>query len=59
MSSTKEDAIQAISRLPNNVDMEDIIDALCLKIIIEDRLKDLDAGEYIEHEEVKKRLLQI
>ena len=34
------------------------IDALCLRIIIEDRLRDLDAGEYIEHEEVKKQLLQ-
>lgn len=57
MLKIKEEAIETINKLPDDADMEDIIEALCLRITVEDRLRELDAGQYVEHQEVEKRLL--
>jgi predicted transcriptional regulator len=57
MQTIKEEAIQVIGRLSEDADMEDIIEALCLRLTIEERLRELDAGQYVEHEDVKERLL--
>ncbi len=55
MSETKEEIIDTIRRLPDDASIEDAVEALILKMTIEQRLRDLDAGIYIEHDEVRRR----
>jgi hypothetical protein len=57
MTKLKEEAIQTIASLPDESDWNDMIEALCLRMTLEARLRDLDAGIYIEHEEAVQRLL--
>lgn len=54
--TTKERAVQIISQLPEEVTVEDIMDELYTQMKIEKGLQQLDAGQGIEHSDVKKRL---
>ena len=54
--TTKERAVEIISRLPGDVSVADIMDELYVQMKIEQGLEQLDAGEGIEHAEVKGRL---
>ncbi|MFH0765662.1 MAG: hypothetical protein V2A61_04500 [Calditrichota bacterium] len=56
MSNTKEEVLDIVRNLPDDADYEDIIEALCLRLTIEDRLRELDAGEYLEHDQVEEIL---
>jgi len=56
--TTKERAVRIISQLPDNASVADIMDELFVQMKIEQGLRELDAGEGIEHAEVKKRLKQ-
>ena len=54
MSTTKEEAIQLISRLPKEVTWDDIMYRLYVKRKIEEGIKAAEEGRTISHEEVKE-----
>ena len=54
--TTKEKAIEIVSRLPDDATVTDIVYELYVRLKVEKGLEQLDAGEGIEHAEVKKRL---
>ena len=54
MSTTKEEAMQLISRLPEEVTWEDIMYRLYVKRKIEEGIKAADEGRTISHDEVKE-----
>lgn len=54
--STKEAAIEVIRQLPDDVSWDDIAYEMHVRQKIEEGLRQIDAGEVVEHEEVMKRL---
>jgi len=54
MSTTKEEAIRLISRLPEEVTWDDIMYRLYVKRKIEEGIKAAEEGRAITHEEVKE-----
>jgi hypothetical protein len=54
MSTTTEEAMQLISRLPEEVTWEDIMYRLYLKRKIEEGIKAAEEGSTISHDEVKE-----
>ena len=57
MSLIKEEASKIVKNLPDNVAWEDLINQFCVKKRIENGIKEIEDGEIVTHEEVKKRLL--
>jgi predicted transcriptional regulator len=55
MSTTKEEAMQLISRLPEEVTWEDIMYRLYVKRKIEEGIKAAEAGRIVSHDEVKEQ----
>lgn len=55
MSTTKEEAMQLISRLPEEVTWDDIMYRLYVKRKIDEGIKAADEGRIISHDEVKER----
>mgnify|MGYP001082192595 CR=1 FL=1 len=55
MPSAKEESIQLIQSLPDHVSWDDIIYEMYVKKKIEKGLKDVEEGNLVSHEEVKKR----
>lgn len=53
---TKESIIDLLNKLPEDSDYEDIIAEIYFKKQVEEGLHQLDNGEYLSHEEVKKRM---
>ena len=56
MSGVKQQVIQMIQSLPENVTMDDIITELYFKLKVDAGLKELDEGKGIPHEDVEKRM---
>lgn len=56
MSLTKEKLIELIKALPDDITVDDIMEELYFKSQIEEGLAQLDRGEGIPHEDVKKRM---
>ncbi len=54
MSTTKEEAMKVISRLPEEVTWEDIMYRLYVKKKIEEGIKAAEEGRTVSHEEVKE-----
>ena len=54
MSTTKEEALQLICRLPDEVTWEDIMYRLYVKRKIEEGLKAAEEGRTVSHDEVKE-----
>ena len=54
MSTTKEEAMQLISRLPEEVTWEDIMYRLYVKRKIEEGIEAAEQGRIVSHDEVKK-----
>ncbi|MDY7011728.1 MAG: hypothetical protein SVV80_13405 [Planctomycetota bacterium] len=52
--TTKERAVEIISRLPDDASVSDIMDELYVQMKIEQGLEQLDAGEGVEHAEIRK-----
>lgn len=50
----KEEAIKVIESLPDDVDLVDIIKELYVRYKIEEGLKDIEKGNVVSHEEIKK-----
>ncbi|MBD3229698.1 MAG: hypothetical protein GF329_16070 [Candidatus Lokiarchaeota archaeon] len=56
MATDKEAIMEMIKSLPNDVSMEDIIEAIYVRKKIEKGLKDSKEGKLYTHEEAKERL---
>jgi predicted transcriptional regulator len=53
----KQRAIQALQTLPDDATIDDAIERLCLIAKIEAGLRQSEAGQLTDHEEVEKRFL--
>ena len=56
MAEIKQQVIQIIQSLPDNVTLDDIMAALYFKLQVDAGLKEIDEGKGIPHEEVEKRM---
>lgn len=56
MAEIKQQVIQMIQSLPDNVTIDDIMAELYFKLQVDTGLKELDEGKGISHEEVEKRM---
>jgi len=56
MATQKENIIQMIKDLPDDISLEDIIEVLYIRQRIEKGLKDSKEGNLYTHEEAKERL---
>ena len=56
MAEIKQQVIQIIQSLPDDVTLDDIMAELYFKLQVDAGLKELDAGKGIPHEEVEKRM---
>ena len=54
MSSIKNSIISILKKLPDNVDYEDIFEAIIVQQKIMKGLKDSSEGNYYSHEEAKE-----
>ena len=54
--TTKQAVIDMIERLPRDASVEDIMAELYFRQKVDQGLRQLDAGEGIDHEEAKRRL---
>ncbi len=54
--TAKEQAVKVISQMPDEATMDDIMEEFYVRMKLDRGLAQLDAGEGIEHDEVKKRL---
>ena len=54
--TTKQAVIEMIRRLPDDASVEDIMAELYFRQKVDEGLRQLDAGEGIDHEEAKRRL---
>ncbi|MDD4570035.1 MAG: hypothetical protein PHE70_07930 [Tepidanaerobacteraceae bacterium] len=57
MSLIKDEALKIVKNLPDNATWEDLIYQFYVKKRIENGIKEIEDGEIVTHEEVKKRLL--
>lgn len=54
----KEKIIEAIKDMPDDVNIDDLIERILFVKSIEDAIKDMDEGNEISHEEIKKMVYQ-
>lgn len=54
--TTKELVIEMIKRMPDEATVADIMEELYVRQKIDAGLRQLDAGETLEHEEIKQRM---
>ena len=55
--TVKQRAIEALQTLPDDATIDEAIERLCLIAKIEEGLRQSDAGQLTDHEEVKNRFL--
>ena len=56
MGGVKQQVIQMIKKLPENVSIDDIMAEIYFRLQVDAGLKELDEGKGITHEEVEKRM---
>ncbi|HLF76173.1 MAG TPA: hypothetical protein VJB57_01665 [Dehalococcoidia bacterium] len=56
MKSAKQEAIEIIDTLPDDVSTDVILEELLFVQTIKERIAEADRGETVSHDEVKKRL---
>lgn len=56
MSKTKNQVIEMIKGMPEEVSIEDIMAELYFRYQVDEGLKQLDKGKGIPHEEIEKRM---
>lgn len=54
--TTKEAVLEMIRKMPDDVSLEEIFDAVRLRFEIEKSLRNVIAGKAVNHEEAMKRL---
>jgi hypothetical protein len=52
----KEQVIQLIQQLPDDITIDDILSELYFKLRVDGGLRELDEGKGIPHQEVKERM---
>jgi predicted transcriptional regulator len=55
----KEQVIQMIQTLPDNITLEDVMEELYFKLQVDAGMKELNEGKGISHEEVEKRMSRL
>jgi len=55
-TTTKQAVLEMIERLPDDASVEDIMAELFFRQKVDEGLRQLDAGEGVEHEEAKRKL---
>lgn len=55
-TSIKQDVIEMIKNLPDEVDYDDIMAEIHFKQKVDKSLKQIDEGKILSHEEVKQRI---
>ncbi|MGA2940330.1 MAG: hypothetical protein ABSF52_25015 [Syntrophobacteraceae bacterium] len=56
MPATKEQVIELVRSMPDDVTVDDVIEELYFKLQVDQGLAELDRGEGLPHEEVERRL---
>jgi predicted transcriptional regulator len=56
MAGVKEQVIQMIQSLPEDITIDDIMSELYFKLQVDAGLRELDEGKGIPHEDVEKRM---
>ena len=56
MTTAKQECLDLIEQLPDGASTEAIVAELEFKLLIEQRLDEVERGEVISHDEAKKRL---
>jgi hypothetical protein len=56
--SVKEQVLQAIQRLPDDIDFRDVTDEIALLAAVHEAECDIEAGRLISNEEMKSRIAQ-
>ncbi len=56
MAAVKQQVIQMIQSLPEDITVDDIMAELYFKLQVDSGLKELDEGKGIPHKEVEKRM---
>lgn len=59
MSVTKEKVIAIINTLPDDVTIDDILEALIFQNNVEQGLQELQEGKFIPHEEMEGEITQL
>ncbi len=55
-TTTKQAVLEMIERLPDDSSVEDIMAELYFRQKVDEGLRQLDAGEGVEHEDAKRKL---
>ena len=55
MSTAKEEARELLERIPDNATWEDIMYQFYVEKKVEAGLRDIESGDVVPHEEVRKR----
>ena len=58
LQTAKQEAIEAIQQLPDNVDLDEIVYRLYVINKIHQGMQDVEAGRTISHEELKREIKQ-
>jgi len=56
--SVKEQVLEAIQRLPNDIDFRDVTDEIALLAAVQEAERDIDDDRLISNEEMKSRIAQ-
>lgn len=56
MAGVKEQVLQLVQSLPEDVTLDDVMAELYFKMQVDAGLKELDEGKGVPHEEVEKRM---
>ena len=56
--SVKEQVLQAIQRLPDDIDFRDVADEIALLAALQEAERDIQQGRLISQEEMKSRIGQ-
>ena len=56
--SVKEQVLQAIQRLPDDIDLRDVADEIALLAALQEAEHDIEHGQLISNDEMKSRMAQ-
>jgi predicted transcriptional regulator len=56
--SVKEQVLQAIQRIPKDIDFRDVTDEIALLAAVQEAERDIEDGRLISNDEMKSRIAQ-
>ncbi len=56
--SVKEQVLQAIQRLPDDIDFGDVVNEIALLAAVQEAERDIEQGRVVSNEEMKSRIGQ-